>query len=115
MPLMKLQLSENIDDEKKTTLLSCLSRIVSDSLGKPENYVMVILEQGSFLMLGSEGNAAFADIRSIGSINSRTTLDLTQRLCRYLDELLGIPSNRVYINFTDIAAENWGWNGETFA
>jgi phenylpyruvate tautomerase len=114
MPLLKLQLSECIDDEKKKILLSCLSRIVSDSLGKPEKYIMIILEQGSFFMLGSEDPAAFADVRSIGSINSRTTLDLTQKLCRYLDELLGIPSNRVYITFTDIPAENWGWNGEIF-
>ena len=115
MPLLKLQVSENMEDEKKKIILSCLSRIVSDSLGKPENYVMIIIEQSSFLMAGNEGPAAFADIRSIGSINNRTTADLTQKLCRYLDELLGIPSDRVYINFTDVAAENWGYNGQTFS
>ena len=115
MPLLKLQVSENIEEEKKKIILSCLSRIVSDSLGKPEKYVMIIIEQSSFLMAGNEGPAAFADVRSIGSINIRTTSDLAQKLCRYLDELLGIPSDRVYINFTDVTAENWGCDGQTFS
>jgi phenylpyruvate tautomerase PptA (4-oxalocrotonate tautomerase family) len=31
-----------------------------------------------------------------------------------LKDSLGIPSNRIYLNLSDVHAGNWGWNGETF-
>ena len=27
----------------------------------------------------------------------------------------GMPSDRVYITFTDVERANWGWKGKTFA
>jgi hypothetical protein len=31
-----------------------------------------------------------------------------------LNDSLGIPPDRVYLNFTDVGAGHWGWNGSTF-
>jgi phenylpyruvate tautomerase len=114
MPLLKLQLSVPVDEEKKRALLTALSKIVSETLGKPESYVMIIIEQGSILMSATEGAAAFIDIRSIGAINNKTNTILAQKLCKYLKEQVHITPERVYLNFTDISAINWGWNGSTF-
>jgi phenylpyruvate tautomerase PptA (4-oxalocrotonate tautomerase family) len=25
-----------------------------------------------------------------------------------------VPPDRIYLNFTDVPAGNWGWNGDTF-
>ncbi|MGA2180101.1 MAG: phenylpyruvate tautomerase MIF-related protein [Verrucomicrobiota bacterium] len=25
-----------------------------------------------------------------------------------------MPPDRIYLNFTDVPAANWGWNGNTF-
>jgi phenylpyruvate tautomerase PptA (4-oxalocrotonate tautomerase family) len=114
MPLLKLQLSIEIKDDLKKKVLHDLSKKIAETFSKPENYVMVVIEQGFFQMSGTEGNAAFGDFRGIGGINSKTTVKFSQVLCDYLMETLSIPKNRVYINFTDIDAANWGWNGSTF-
>jgi phenylpyruvate tautomerase PptA (4-oxalocrotonate tautomerase family) len=39
---------------------------------------------------------------------------LSQKLCRLLNESLGVPESRIYLNFTEVAASNWGWKGATF-
>lgn len=113
MPLLKLQTSVALTDTQCNELLPALSKILAESIGKPEQYVMVTLETGPVLMSGKAGAAAFADVRSIGGLNSRVNTQLSQKLCALL-EPLGILPARVYINFSNVAADCWGWNGSTF-
>lgn len=114
MPLIKLQTSIPLSDEKKEELLASMSKIIAESIGKPEQYVMAAIEAGSIMMSGKQGDAAFADVRSIGGLNNNVNNKISQKLCSLLDESFGIPANRVYINFTDVSADNWGWNSNTF-
>ena len=54
------------------------------------------------------------DIRSIGGLSGEVNRKLSQKICRLLNDALAIPPGRVYLNFTDVKAANWGWKGETF-
>ena len=54
------------------------------------------------------------DIRSIGGLTDEVNRKLSQQVCKLLNDSLGIPPDRVYLNFTDVEAGNWGWNGSTF-
>jgi len=116
MPLLKLDTSVAVTDEKRSSLLAALSRIVAETTGKPEQYVMVTVNhnQVSILMAGKPGDAAFVDIRGIGGLNGDVNGRLSQKVCQLLKQSLGIAPERVYLNFTDAPAENWGWNGQTF-
>jgi phenylpyruvate tautomerase len=49
----------------------------------------------------------------VGATGSMSGM-LSQQLCKLLTDSLGISADRVYRNFTDIKAGNWGWNGSTF-
>ncbi|MGA3285561.1 MAG: phenylpyruvate tautomerase MIF-related protein [Verrucomicrobiota bacterium] len=102
-----------LSDEKKQALLASLSKIVTGTIGKPEQYVMVIVSPAAMLMSGKPGNAAFVDIRSIGSLSDDVNRQLSQKICKLLSESLGVPPDRIYLNFTDVAVGNWGWNGST--
>jgi phenylpyruvate tautomerase len=66
------------------------------------------------LMSGKPDDAAFVDIRSIGGLSPEVNNRLSQEVCALLSRCLQIQQNRIYLNFTDIQATNWGWNGETF-
>lgn len=112
MPLLKLETTVSISDEK--TLLPALSKAVAGTIGKPEQYVMVTISQSAMLMSGKGGEAAFVDIRSIGGLTGEVTHKLSQQVCNLLNESLGIAPDRVYLNFSDVDAGNWGWNGSTF-
>jgi phenylpyruvate tautomerase len=70
--------------------------------------------QAVILMSDKAGDAAFVDIRSIGGLSDDVNRKLSQQVCQLLHDSLGVPSDRVYLNFTDVGAGNWGWNGSTF-
>jgi phenylpyruvate tautomerase len=114
MPLLRLETTVVLTDEKRKGLLASLSTIVAETVGKPEDYVMVTVAPAAILMSGKAGEAAFADLRSIGGLDDDVNRQLSQKVCRLLNEMLGVPQNRIYLNFTDVAAGNWGWKGETF-
>jgi phenylpyruvate tautomerase PptA (4-oxalocrotonate tautomerase family) len=114
MPLLKLQTSVSVPQDKRAELLGSLSKLIGHAIGKPEQYVMVTIEEGPILMSGKDGPAAFADVRSIGGLDGNVNREISQNLCVLLNKTLGISANRVYLNFTDVAPGNWGWNSSTF-
>ena len=114
MPLLKLETTVALADDKKKTLLAALSKIVAGTIGKPEQYVMVVISPAAILMSGKPGDAAFVDVRSIGGLSDDVNRQLAQKIGALLKESLGVPPDRVYLNFTDVSAANWGWNGNTF-
>jgi phenylpyruvate tautomerase PptA (4-oxalocrotonate tautomerase family) len=114
MPLLKLETTVALSDDKRNSLLSILSKIVAESIGKPETYVMVTINRSAILMAGKAGDAAFVDVRSIGGLSSEVNRQLSQKICATLKQTLGIEPNRIYLNFSDIDAANWGSNGSTF-
>lgn len=114
MPLLKLETTVPLSEEKEKPLLAALSKTVAGATGKPEQYVMVTVSQAGMLMAGKAGDCAFVDIRGIGGLNGETNRKLSQQICKLLKDSLGIAPDRVYLNFTDVEAGNWGWNGSTF-
>ena len=114
MPLLKLETTVALADDKRPALLASLSKIVAGTIGKPEQYVMVVVNPASILMSGKPGAAAFVDIRSIGGLNDSVNRQLSQKICSLLKESLGVPLDRIYLNFTNVAGGNWGCNGDTF-
>jgi phenylpyruvate tautomerase PptA (4-oxalocrotonate tautomerase family) len=114
MPLLALQTSISLSSQQRHELLAPLSQIVAECIGKPERYVMITITETAMLMGGVEGPTAYADIRSIGGLSGAVNRKLSERISALLKERLGIPPDRVYLGFTSVSAENWGWNGGTF-
>jgi phenylpyruvate tautomerase PptA (4-oxalocrotonate tautomerase family) len=114
MPILKLETSVPLTEEKQKAMLAALGKLVAGTIGKPEQYVMVTCGPTAIRMAGRDGDAAFVDIRSIGGLTNAVNRKLSAQVCQLLVDALSIPANRVYLNFTEIDAANWGWNGNTF-
>ncbi len=114
MPLIKLDVPDDVSDEQCDKLLPALSRMLAETTGKPDKYVMATVGKMVPLMAGKPGPAAFADIRGIGGLTPAVNKIISQALCAILQQTLQIPPDRVYITFTDVPAANWGFNGGTF-
>ena len=113
MPLLRLETTVVPGDVK--ALLASLSRIVAETIGKPEEYVMVTLNTAAVSMSGEAGEGAFVDVRSIGGLNRDINEALSQKISGVLQEQLGIPNTRVFLNFTELPAAHWGWQSKTLA
>jgi phenylpyruvate tautomerase len=114
MPLIKLDVPNDVSDEQCNKLLPALSKMLAEMTGKPEKYVMAAVGKMSAMMAGKPGPAAFADIRGIGGLTPAVNKKVSQALCALLEEILQIPPDRVYMTFTDVPASNWGFNNGTF-
>jgi phenylpyruvate tautomerase PptA (4-oxalocrotonate tautomerase family) len=108
--MLNLKCSKPVPDE----LLEELSAAVAETIGKPEKYVMVAAENAEFLMSGEKGDAAYAEVRSIGGLGRVVNHELTIKICVLLNDHLGIPSDRIYVTFQSVEADHWGWNQTTF-
>ena len=114
MPLLKLETTVVLSEDKRQALLASLSKTVAETIGKPQQYVMVASSQAAMEMSGNPDDAAFVDVRSIGGLTGDVNRKLSKKVCELLHESLGIQPNRIYLNFTDVQASHWGWNGNTF-
>ena len=110
MPMLNLKCSKDIPAD----LLPELSKLVAEGIGKPEHYVMVVVDKAPIMMSGAEGDAAYAEIKSLGGLSGEVNHSLSASLCSLLNEKLGIPPERVYINFQSFERDHWGWNNSTF-
>ena len=110
MPLFSIKTSLKIEDKKK--LLEKTSKFVSELTNKPERYVMVSINDCFDMFFdGSDSPSCFVEIKSIGSLIPST---MTTQICKFISSELGISEKRIYVNFEDINAANWGWNNNTF-
>lgn len=114
MPLIHLHLTSVVPENRRPELLASLSQMVAECIGKPEQYVMVCVDTAAILMSGQGGEAAYAEVRSIGGLNPKVNRQLSAKVCALLQQSLGIAPERVYLNFLEVGASQWGWKGSTF-
>ena len=114
MPLMKITTNVMLPEKQRETLLAPLSRLLAECTGKPEAYCMVACEQAAMLFAGQRGATAFVDVRGIGGLDHEVNAKLSAGLAVEIKKALGVPPDRLYLTFTEVAASNWGWNGELF-
>ena len=89
-----------------------ISRMVSDLTGKPENYVMTMIQSNSQMTFaGSDEPCCFIKLKSIGSLKPSS---MSKSLCELITSKTNIKTNRIYIEFIDVKASNWGFNSSTF-
>jgi len=112
MPLLHIRSNTTISDKKAVALAA--SKQTAQLLSKPENYVMVIVDdQQHLIFAGNDQPAAYLELKSINLPESQTT-ELSSALCDFISEQLGIDNSRVYIEFSNAQRHMWGWSGATF-
>jgi phenylpyruvate tautomerase len=96
-------------------LLADLSGLLAAHFGKPERWVMTCLVPGvAMTFAGTSAPTAFVTVKNIGTMKPDETSALSQGLCARLEKALGVPCDRVYVEFADEVDYLWGWNGGTF-
>jgi len=115
MPLIKVQTSIPSPDKTQVqSLLKALSARLASHLGKPESYVMTAFTADvPMTFAGTTDPVCYIEIKSVGTMGAKTKA-MSQDFCSQPESVLGVPKNRIYIEFADAAGAMWGWNGGTF-
>ena len=111
MPFIQISTSSKslIDND---LLQKEISKMVAELTGKPEKYVMTMIQSNSKMTFaGSEEPCCFVKLKSIGSLNPSL---MSKSLCELITSKTNIKTDRIYIEFIDVKASNWGFNSSTF-
>ena len=115
MPFVRLQTNESLAIDVKKKICAELSRTIAESIKKPERYVMAVIDDDAFMLHGGEGGpAAFIEVHSIGGLSPEVNQTLSERLCKVTAKLTTVAPARIFLNFVDVAATDWGHDGKTF-
>jgi phenylpyruvate tautomerase PptA (4-oxalocrotonate tautomerase family) len=116
MPLIKVQTSVSSPDQATVqSLLKTLSASLARHLSKPESYVMTAFEPEVAMTFGGTFDpVCYIEIKNIGTMTPNLTKAMSEDFCSQINKQLGVPKNRIYIEFTDAKGYMWGWNGSTF-
>jgi phenylpyruvate tautomerase len=116
MPLIKIQTSVSAPAKSEVeTMLKGLSVKLAKHTGKPESYVMTAFEpEVPMTFAGNTEPACYIEIKSVGAMKTEQTQAMSQDFCEEINQALGVPKNRIYIEFADAKGYMWGWNGSTF-
>ena len=111
MPLINVKISSSAIPNANE-LLKELSTELANLTMKPEKYVMSLLQTDvSMTFGGTEDPCCYVEIKSIGALRPN---EMTHSFCKLIESKTGIPANRIYIGFEDVAPSQWGFNGKSF-
>jgi phenylpyruvate tautomerase PptA (4-oxalocrotonate tautomerase family) len=114
MPLLKITTSIGASPDH-ARLLANLSRLIAERLGKPEAYVMTAIEHPERMTFGGTTEpTCYVELKNVGRFTPELTQRLSAELCERLSTGLGVPPNRIYIEFGDAEGYLWGYDGDTF-
>lgn len=57
---------------------------------------------------------AFVELKSVSKMSAELTKAMSADLCATLEARLGVPQDRIYVDFKDSEGYMFGWNGRTF-
>ncbi|NEQ30113.1 MAG: hypothetical protein F6K04_03785 [Leptolyngbya sp. SIO4C5] len=116
MPLIKVQTSVDTPNQPELeAMLKELSASLAQHIGKPESYIMTAFEGNVPMTFGGTTDpVCYVEIKSVGTMGAAKTSAMSQAFCEKVEQSLGVPKNRTYIEFADAQGAMWGWNGTTF-
>src|SRR5262249_3725476 len=110
MPLLTLTTSAAPPAaDARAKLFARLSGLLARELEKPESYVMVALAPPAEMLFGgNSAPACYAELKNVGTLSPARAAELSALLCRELGAGLGVPADRIYIEFTNVDGAYWG-------
>ena len=113
MPMIKVETTVSLSEEKRDVLKAELGKAIS-IMGKPESYLMINLVDNQDLYFGGNklDKGAFVEVKALGNIDAGQSDKMTAKVCEILNAQFGISGDAVYVAY--FGTSNWGWNGSNF-
>ncbi|XP_073015574.1 uncharacterized protein [Primulina eburnea] len=103
MPCLDISTNVNLDGVDTDSIFSELTKAVSQIVGKPENFVMILMKGSVALTFGGNKEpAALAEIISMSGIDSQVKRKLIATIGSILQNTLSIPKTRFVLKVFNV-------------
>jgi phenylpyruvate tautomerase PptA (4-oxalocrotonate tautomerase family) len=115
MPLLKVYSSNNLSSSIYEPLSSSLTSTIATTLGKSEDFIMVIFQHTIFQSFGSnaEEPSVYIEFKNVGNLSPDVTTRLSGIISELFEKFTDLDPSRMYIEFQPTERHLWGWNGKT--
>jgi hypothetical protein len=109
--MINLQVSTDLTDDEKDTIIKELGQLISLMNGRSEKYLMVGIKDGYTHYLAGKklDRAAFMDLRLLGRESEEGQEQFVVKAQDALSRLLDIPIGNIYTNILEMP--HWGARG----
>lgn len=116
LPYVHFAVADRVTPEVAEHLKAGAAEIFQRHAGKEENWLYVHLkgEQTLYFQGKPVTSGGVIEVKLIGELTSVQKQAITAALTALLHQELGAVPERIYVIFTSVKAENWGWNGSMF-
>ncbi|CAM8969275.1 unnamed protein product [Rhodiola kirilowii] len=102
MPCLNLSTNVNLDRIDLDPIFAELSKCVSTIMGKPEDFVMVLVKGSVDISFGkSKDPAAYGEVVAMGGLNSTVKKRLINELGAILKNHFNVPNARFFLKVYD--------------
>ncbi|GMS79590.1 hypothetical protein PENTCL1PPCAC_1765, partial [Pristionchus entomophagus] len=93
-----------------------LTDLLAESMGKPRERIMIVVDAGRRMVHGATpGPVCHIAVKSIGCVGEQLNIQHTQRITDFIHGLLGVPKDKIILEFYDLTPHQVGFNGTTVA
>lgn len=113
MPILTIDINQDIETERCTALLHQATSLLSDMLDKPKASIMARINPNVHLMLAdSTEPAAYLELK-LFSFQKEKAAEFVKTLTAFAQTELGVAPDRQYHRLIDMQPSMFGWDGKT--
>ena len=114
MPFIETKTSVKLTEDTENKLKEAYGKDIEIIPGKSENWLMLNFSGDCHMAFRGDNTkpCAMIEVSLLGSASRQTYDKLTAKLCSDVSEILGIPSDRIYIKYSEHTV--WGYDGINF-
>jgi phenylpyruvate tautomerase len=117
MPLVKVHYSNEFAKDILNLLSKSMSKLVGKTLGKSEDFVMIIFQRTELQSFGLDSTtpSLFIELKNVGTLSPETTNILSAKITELCIGFIDVEPTRIYLEFQESERHLWGWNAKTFS
>jgi phenylpyruvate tautomerase PptA (4-oxalocrotonate tautomerase family) len=113
MPFITINTNAKLAQGSMNDVIEETTNIASKTLGKPVQYVTVVVNYHENMGFGGAGEkGAYIDVSSIGFGSKKA--ELVKKLSQYVGEAFNLDINSVSVTLCDLAAADYAKGGSLF-
>ena len=115
MPFVNYMLSSRITEETAVRVKERTAELMQEHAGKSEQWLFVRCagEQLLYFRGCHVENGGVVEVKLVGNLNASAKRDLVKGISSTLARELGTPADCLYVIFTEVKGEDWGWSNDT--
>ena len=116
MPFVNYMLSSRITGETAVRVKKQTAELIQRHAGKEERWLLVRCagEQLLYFKGSRVQNGGVVEVKLVGTLKAESKREIVRGITALLATELGTPADSLYVIFTEVKGEDWGWNNDTF-